>query len=151
MKAVVKTRKEPGVEVLDVDVPQVTDTDILVKIHAGSLCGSDVHVYEWTPNCEWMPVPVILGHEFSGEVVEVGSKVQSVAVGERITALPSMPCSRWSFFQVGKSDSCTNRLNLQQRIWCAAVSLSSVPMAMTMISGSGLCTCSHRERLKLSR
>ena len=115
MKAVVKTKKEPGVEVLDVDMPQVTDTDILVKIRAGSLCGSDVHIYEWTPNYEWMPLPVILGHEFSGEVVEVGSRVQNAVVGERITALPSMPCSRCSFCQVGKSDSCTNRLGLGLR------------------------------------
>jgi len=115
MKAVVKTRKEPGIEVLDVDVPQVTDTDILVKIQAASLCGSDVHVYEWTPNYEWMPLPLTLGHEFAGEVVEVGSKVQTTAVGDRITALPSMPCSRCSFCQVGKSDSCTDRLGLGLR------------------------------------
>ncbi len=115
MKAVVKTKREPGIEVLDVDAPQVTDTDILVKIQAASLCGSDVHVYEWTPNYEWMPLPLILGHEFSGEVVEVGSKVQNTAVGDRITALPSMPCSRCSFCQVGKSDSCTNRLGLGLR------------------------------------
>jgi len=115
MKAVVKTKREPGVELLDVDVPEVTDTDILVKIHAGSLCGSDVHIYEWTPNYEWMPLPVIIGHEFAGEVVEVGSKVQNVKVGERITALPSMPCSRCSFCQVGKSDLCTDRLGLGLR------------------------------------
>ena len=55
---------------LDVELPKVGDSDILVKVLAGSLCGSDVHVYEW------IPLPVILGHEFSGEVVEVGSKVK---------------------------------------------------------------------------
>lgn len=112
MKAVVKTKREPGIEVLDVEVPQVGEADILVKVHAGSLCGSDVHVYEWTPNYEWMPLPVILGHEFAGEVTEVGSKVQAVAVGDRITAMPAMACSRCSFCQVGKGELCTNRVAL---------------------------------------
>ncbi len=73
MKAIVKTKKEPGLEVRDVAVPEVTDTDILVKVKAASVCGSDVHVFEWTPSYEWMLLPVILGHEFSGEVVTVGS------------------------------------------------------------------------------
>ena len=112
MKAVVKTKREPGIEVLDVEIPEVRDTDMLVKVHAGSICGSDVHVYEWTPNYEWMPLPVILGHEFSGEVVEVGSKVQTVAVGDRITAMPAMACSRCAFCQVGKGELCTNRVGL---------------------------------------
>lgn len=115
MKAVVKTKREPGIEVLDVEVPKVEDCDILVKVLAGSLCGSDVHVYEWTPNYEWMPLPVILGHEFSGEVVKVGSKVETVAVADQITALPVMACSRCPLCQVGKGESCTNRVLLGLR------------------------------------
>ena len=112
MKAVVKTKKEPGIEVLDVEVPEIRDTDILVKVSAGSLCGSDVHIYEWTPNYDFIPVPVTLGHEFSGEVVEVGARVNTVAVGDRITAMPGMACSRCSFCQMGKSELCTGRLSL---------------------------------------
>lgn len=112
MKAIVKTKKEPGIEVKDVVVPEVTDTDILVKVKAGSVCGSDVHVFEWTPSYEWMPLPVILGHEFSGEVVTVGSKVRTVAVGDRITAMPGMSCSRCSYCQVGRPDLCRNRISL---------------------------------------
>jgi len=112
MKAVVKTKKEPGIEVLDVEVPEVRDTDILVKVRAGSLCGSDVHIYEWTPNYEFLPLPIILGHEFSGEVVEVGARINTVAVGDRVTAMPGMACSRCSFCQMGKSDLCTGRLSL---------------------------------------
>lgn len=112
MKAVVKTKREPGIEVLDVEVPEVRDTDVLVKVRAGSLCGSDVHIYEWTPNYEFLPLPIIIGHEFSGEVVEVGSKVSTVAVGDRVTAMPGMACSRCSFCQIGKSEFCTGRLSL---------------------------------------
>jgi 2-desacetyl-2-hydroxyethyl bacteriochlorophyllide A dehydrogenase len=112
MKAVVKIKREPGIEVLDVKVPEVGDSDILVKVLAGSLCGSDVHVYEWTPNYEWMPLPVILGHEFAGEVFEVGSKVKTVAVGDRITAMPAMACGCCPLCQVGRGDACSNRLGL---------------------------------------
>lgn len=115
MKAIVKTKREPGVEVLDVEVPEVRDTDILVKVRCGSLCGSDVHIYEWTPNYEWITIPVILGHEFSGEIVEVGSKVKTVAVGDRITAMPGMPCSRCSLCQTGRGELCPDRLGLGLR------------------------------------
>ena len=112
MKAIVKTKREPGIEVLDVGTPEVGDADILVSVTAASVCGSDVHVYEWTPNYEWMPLPVILGHEFAGEVVQVGAKIDTVAVGDRITAMPGMPCGRCLHCQVGKPDACANRIGL---------------------------------------
>jgi 2-desacetyl-2-hydroxyethyl bacteriochlorophyllide A dehydrogenase len=112
MKAIVKTKREPGVEVQDRVVPEVTDTDILVKVKAASVCGSDVHVFEWTPSYEFMPLPVILGHEFAGEVVSIGSKIKTVAVGDRITAMPGMSCSRCAYCQVGRPDLCRNRISL---------------------------------------
>ncbi len=115
MKAVVKTRKAPGVEVLDVPVPEVGDTDILIKVRAGSLCGSDVHIYEWTAGYDWMPLPLTIGHEFSGEVVKVGARAAGPAVGDRVTAMPFMPCSRCPQCQVGKGESCPNRVVLGLR------------------------------------
>lgn len=115
MKAVVKTKKAPGIEVLDVPVPEVRDTDILIKVRAGSLCGSDVHIYEWTAGYDWMPLPLTIGHEFSGEVVKVGAKAAGAAVGDRVTGMPMMPCSTCSFCQVGKGESCPNRLTLGLR------------------------------------
>jgi len=112
MKAVVKTKREQGIEVQDAAVPSVGETDILVKVHAGSLCGSDVHVYEWTPNYEWLPVPIILGHEFSGEVVEIGSRVRTVSVGDHIVAMPGMPCGQCEYCQIGQAELCANRKGL---------------------------------------
>jgi len=110
MKAIVKTRKEPGIEVLDVDVPSIGDTDILVKTAYGSLCGSDVHIYEWTSAYEnFISLPLILGHEFSGRVVEVGSRVVAVAPGDRISALPIMPCGVCDSCGVGRGDLCNSR------------------------------------------
>lgn len=110
MKAIVKTRREPGIEVLEVDVPEVRENDILVKVAAGSLCGSDVHYYEWLPGSQFIRVPVILGHEFSGEVVRVGSEVGVVNVGDRVAAMPSMPCGRCASCRTGRGDLCANRL-----------------------------------------
>ena len=82
MKAIAKTSKTQGVALLDVEIPKVGATDILVKVHACSLCGSDLHIYEWRPGYEWLPTPLILGHEFAGEIVDVGGKVERAAVGD---------------------------------------------------------------------
>jgi len=112
MKAIFKTKREPGIEVLDVDTPEVGDADILVRVKAASLCGSDVHAYEWTPNYEFLPLPVILGHEFAGDIVQVGAKVTTVSVGDRITAMPGMPCGSCLCCQVGKPDACASRFAL---------------------------------------
>jgi 2-desacetyl-2-hydroxyethyl bacteriochlorophyllide A dehydrogenase len=110
MKAIVKTRPEPGIEVLERHRPETGPTDILVRVAAGSLCGSDVHIYEWTPSYAFMPLPLILGHEFSGQVVEVGSEVSHVRVGDRVSALPAMPCGACASCRTGRSSACTSRL-----------------------------------------
>ena len=109
MKAIVKTKPEPGIDVLDVEKPTISDTEILVKIHAVSLCGSDVHVYEWTAGYEFMAMPRILGHEFAGEVVAVGAQVQGISVGDRITANPSVPCGKCNWCKVGKASKCQSK------------------------------------------
>ena len=110
MKAIVKTRREPGIEVLDVQVPHVGETEILVRVVVGSLCGSDVHIYEWSAGYEFMSLPLILGHEFSGEVVKVGANVEDVTEGDRISVMPFMPCGVCTRCRVGRGDACTQRL-----------------------------------------
>ena len=113
MKAVLKTQEGPGIEVRDVDVPQIGDTDILVKVVVSSVCGSDVSIYEWKSGYQgyhwWdgsLSLPVILGHEFSGRVVEVGSRVYKAAVGDRITASPLMPCGRCDMCLAERPEFC---------------------------------------------
>ncbi|MDE0027083.1 MAG: alcohol dehydrogenase catalytic domain-containing protein [Spirochaetaceae bacterium] len=106
MKAVMKVRRAPGIEVREVDVPAVGDGDILVKVAAAGICGSDVHYYQWTRGSEIVRVPVVLGHEFSGEVVEVGSGVTGVAVGDRICAPPGMACGACPECRTGRGDRC---------------------------------------------
>ena len=88
MQAVVKTRRGPGGEVREVPEPRVGDSDVLIAVRASSICGTDVHLWEWN---EWAEqrvrrVPMIFGHEVSGEVLAVGPAVRSVAVGDHVSA-----------------------------------------------------------------
>ena len=109
MKAIFKTKPEPGIEIRDIDIPKISESEILVKIHAASLCGSDIHAYEWTAGYEFMPMPMILGHEFAGEIVEVGDLVQDFTVGDRVTANPTMPCGTCSYCKSGQAGKCRSR------------------------------------------
>jgi threonine dehydrogenase-like Zn-dependent dehydrogenase len=92
MMAIVKKRSGVGVEVCEVPVPTCGEGEILVRVEGASLCGSDLHIYEWSPSYRWLPLPVILGHEFAGQVVEVGEGVSHVRPGDRITASPYISC-----------------------------------------------------------
>ena len=88
MKAIVKTKRGPGAEILDVDEPKIGPHDVLIKVKASSICGTDVHIWDWN---EWADeriknLPLVFGHEFSGEVIEVGEEVTSVSVGDFVSA-----------------------------------------------------------------
>jgi len=90
MKAVVKTKAGPGAEFMEVDVPKIGPKEVLVKVKATSICGTDVHIYQWD---KWSnsrigekKLPQILGHEVAGEVVEVGKEVRRIKIGDYVSA-----------------------------------------------------------------
>ena len=112
MKALVKTRTEPGFDFLELKKPAVGENDILLKILAVSICGSDVHIYEWTSGYEFMPLPMIPGHEFVAEVAEIGENIKGVSIGDRITSLPLMPCGECENCRMGKVKQCLDRFLL---------------------------------------
>lgn len=93
MKAVVKTKAAPGGELIQVPIPQIGPRDVLVKVLATSICGTDYHIYEWN---QWaqqtIKTPQIMGHELAGEVVKVGEQVTSLKVGDYISAETHIPC-----------------------------------------------------------
>jgi threonine 3-dehydrogenase len=86
MKALAKTKAEPGIWMIDAPVPDIGPKDVLVKIHRTGICGTDVHIYKWD---EWaaatIPVPMIVGHEFAGEIAEVGAEVTELRKGQRVS------------------------------------------------------------------
>ncbi|MEO0182497.1 MAG: alcohol dehydrogenase catalytic domain-containing protein, partial [candidate division WOR-3 bacterium] len=80
MKAIVKTKPETGAELLDVPIPTPGPNEVLVKVLATSICGTDLHIYQWN---EWAQrrikkLPQIMGHELCGQVVEIGANVKNI-------------------------------------------------------------------------
>jgi threonine 3-dehydrogenase len=95
MKAVVKTRPQLGAELMEVPLPKMADDEVLVKVRATSICGTDVHIYKWD---DWSSkrigakaLPQILGHEVAGEVVDRGKSVKSISIGDYISAETHIP------------------------------------------------------------
>jgi len=85
MKAIRKPAREPGLVVEDVPVPQVGPRDVLVRVAAASICGTDLHIWKWNPWAQQrVNPPLTIGHEFAGTVVEVGSAVEHVHMGDYV-------------------------------------------------------------------
>ncbi|MGB9134516.1 MAG: L-threonine 3-dehydrogenase [Candidatus Bathyarchaeia archaeon] len=88
MYAIVKKKRAPGAEIVTVDIPKIRKDEVLVRVKAASICGTDVHIWDWN---EWAQkrirnIPLIFGHEFCGEVAEAGADVTSVQVGDFVSA-----------------------------------------------------------------
>ena len=83
MKAIVKRERKPGLWLEDVPVPKVGINDVLIQVLRTGICGTDVHIYNWD---EWaqktVPVPMVVGHEFVGRIVEFGDNVKDSQIGE---------------------------------------------------------------------
>lgn len=110
MKAVVKTKRDKGAELLTIPIPKPAPNEVLVKVKATSICGTDVHIYNWDGWAEGriQNVPQTLGHEFSGEVVEVGSLVKRVKVGDFISSETHIPCGHCPQCLTGQMHICND-------------------------------------------
>jgi len=82
MKALVKAEAREGLWLQDVPIPEVGINDVLIKVLRTAICGTDIHIYSWD---EWaqktIPIPMIIGHEFVGEILEIGSNVNDFTTG----------------------------------------------------------------------
>lgn len=107
MLAVVKTHPERGVDIARVDIPRCRPHEVLVRLQATSVCGTDVHIYHWD---QWaqqrLALPRILGHEAAGEVVAVGADAQGIAVGDLVSAETHIPCGHCYQCRTGKPEVC---------------------------------------------
>jgi L-iditol 2-dehydrogenase len=106
LKAVMKTRPGPGVEVREVPKPKIKDDEVLIKVKAAAICGSDLGIYNYTPAYSKMRLPVVMGHEFAGEVVETGSVEQGSRIGDRVLAESVKACGVCGFCRSGMSNLC---------------------------------------------
>jgi L-iditol 2-dehydrogenase len=109
MKAIVQTAPERGaVELTDRERPVPGDDEALVRVHSAGLCGSDAHAYQFVQGYEWVPTPRVMGHEYAGEVVEVGRDVSTVDPGDAVVERPIHECGRCYQCRNGQSNVCRN-------------------------------------------
>ncbi|MFH1442526.1 MAG: L-threonine 3-dehydrogenase [Candidatus Micrarchaeota archaeon] len=107
MKALWKTAAKPGAELKEAPIPKIGPKDVLVKVKACSICGTDLHIYGWD---QWaqsrIKPPMIFGHEFAGEIVEIGSLVERVKVGDHVSGETHI--ADWTCFQcsIGNAHIC---------------------------------------------
>ncbi|WP_298262182.1 L-threonine 3-dehydrogenase [uncultured Litoreibacter sp.] len=86
MKALVKAKAEAGLWLCREPVPEIGADDVLIKINMTGICGTDIHIWNWDDwACATVPVPLITGHEFAGEIVEMGRSVEGLSIGQRVS------------------------------------------------------------------
>jgi len=108
MKALVKIRREYGsVEIIDVPRPEICNNeDIIVEVKSAAICGSDIHAYEYLPTYQFIKIPVIMGHEFSGIVKEIGPKVAAFKPGDRVMGESVKYCGYCKNCRTGNTHIC---------------------------------------------
>ena len=88
MKALVKARPEPGLWMEQAPLPEAGPNDVLIRVLKAAICGTDFHIYNWDAWAQrTIPVPMVVGHEFCGEIVALGSAVTGLRVGQRVSQI----------------------------------------------------------------
>ncbi len=113
MKALVKAKSEPGIWMEDVPEPDYGHNDVKIKIVKTAICGTDIHIYNWD---DWskatVPVPMVIGHEFSGVVVETGGEVDGFKPGDRVSGEGHITCGYCRNCRAGRRHLCRNTVGV---------------------------------------
>lgn len=113
MKALSKLKAEEGIWMTDVPEPEVGHNDLLIKIRKTAICGTDVHIYNWD---EWsqktIPVPMVVGHEYVGEVVGIGQEVRGFKLGDRVSGEGHITCGHCRNCRGGRTHLCRNTIGV---------------------------------------
>ncbi len=117
MRALVKAKREEGIWMEDVSIPRPGPNDVLIKVKRTAICGTDVHIYNWDAWAQkTIPAPMVVGHEFSGEIVEIGSEVHpehsKLAVGDRVSAEGHVTCGFCRNCRAGRRHLCRNTVGI---------------------------------------
>lgn len=113
MKALVKRYPKEGIWMEEVPVPEIGDNEVLIKVRKTSICGTDVHIYKWDAWAQkTIPVPMVVGHEFMGEIAKVGRSVKGLKVGDRVSGEGHLVCGQCRNCREGKKHVCVNTLGL---------------------------------------
>jgi len=108
MKALAKIQPGPGVSLMEIDIPRPKKEEVLIKVKSAAICGTDIHFYHWDPAVANFPIrfPLILGHEYAGEIVEVGENVEGLSVGDRVAVETHIPCGKCYQCSIGNRHNC---------------------------------------------
>ncbi|MCL1906182.1 MAG: alcohol dehydrogenase catalytic domain-containing protein, partial [Clostridiales bacterium] len=130
MAALVKSRPGPGLEMMEVSVPEPGPQEVLIKITKTSICGTDLHIYNWD---EWavnhIETPRVIGHEFVGEIVALGSQVGGFKLGERVSGEGHIVCGVCRNCLAGRRHYCPNTLGVGVQRDGAFAEYLSIPAA----------------------
>lgn len=128
MKALVKRHAKEGIWLEDMPEPEIDNNDVLVKIKKTAICGTDIHIYNWD---EWaqktIPIPMITGHEYAGEIVELGSNVSDLKVGDIVSGEGHITCGRCRNCLAGTIHLCPNTIGVGVNRTGAFAEYLSVP------------------------
>jgi threonine 3-dehydrogenase len=109
MRALVKARAERGLWLEEIDKPVPGHNDVVIKVGRAAICGTDIHIYQWD---DWarrtIPLPLAVGHEFSGVISEVGSEVKGLEIGDRVSAEGHITCGVCRNCRAGRRHLCRN-------------------------------------------
>jgi len=129
MKAICKSRREPGLWLEDIDPPRIGINDVLIRVRRAGICGTDVHIYKWD---DWaqrtIPVPMAIGHEFVGEIVECGSNVADFHPGDIVSGEGHVVCGRCRNCLAGRRHLCAYTLGVGVNRPGAFAEFISLPM-----------------------
>jgi threonine 3-dehydrogenase len=109
MKALAKLHAEKGIWMTECEKPTVGYNDLMIKIHKTAICGTDMHIYQWD---DWakntIPVPMVVGHEYVGEVVDIGQEVRGFSLGDRVSGEGHITCGHCRNCRAGRRHLCRN-------------------------------------------
>jgi threonine 3-dehydrogenase len=139
MKALVKSRAQPGLWLEDVPEPKVGINDVLMRVQRTGICGTDLHIYKWD---EWaartIPVPLVIGHEFVGEVVEVGSNVADFRPGQVVSGEGHVVCGRCRNCLAGRRHLCADTSGVGVNRAGAFAEYLVLPMSNVWVHSPGI-------------
>jgi threonine 3-dehydrogenase len=109
----VKARAEPGIWMQEVPVPEIGPNDVLIRVRKASICGTDIHIWNWDAwSQKTIKVPMVIGHEFMGEIARLGDEVTGFQVGERVSGEGHITCGHCRNCRAGKRHLCRNTVGL---------------------------------------
>jgi len=138
MKALIKQTAEPGLVMGDLPIPPVGHNDVLIKITKTAICGTDMHIFNWDPWAQrTIHVPMAIGHEYCGTIVDMGSEVRGLSIGDRVSGEGHITCGHCRNCRAGRRHLCRNTVGVGvNRQGCFAEYLSLPAVNAFTLPGS---------------